>query len=200
MKRIAKMSSKLVIWLAITSLCLVGCGSEEPLPITPEHTSLASTVGSVDENEEASKDQDADEQETASPEKVIDYDVQTKLSEAEKRAAVLEKKLKDDSSLTQADMNDLAYEVYMVWDDTLNELWQALKESLDEETFDSLLEEQRAWITEKEREVKQAGEDAGGGSLAILVSNQRAAKLTKERVYKLAIHLGYVGISPESDN
>ena len=57
--------------------------------------------------------------------------------------------------------------------------------------MDSLLQEQRAWITEKEAEVKEAGEAVGGGSMAPLVANQRAAQITRKRVYELASYLGF---------
>lgn len=79
------------------------------------------------------------------------------------------------------------------WDDTLNELWKALKDSLDENTMENLLEEQRGWIAEKEAEIKQAGE--GGGSLAALLSSQKAEDMTRVRVYELAGYLGYEGTS-----
>jgi len=122
-------------------------------------------------------------------------DVQHILEEAESAASALQKKLQEDPSLTQADMNTLSAEIYQVWDGVLNDLWKKLKVTLDEKTWNSLLEEQRTWITEKEAEVKQAGEEVGGGSLAPLVANQRAAKLTRERVYELASHLGFEGDS-----
>ena len=103
-----------------------------------------------------------------------------------------EKKLLEDASLTQMDMNTLASEMYQVWDDLLNELWGILKETLDEDVMEDLLQEQRAWITNKEAEVKQAGDAVSGGSMAPLVANQKAAEITKERVYELAAYLGYV--------
>ena len=86
-------------------------------------------------------------------------------------------------------MNMLSYEIYQIWDDVLNELWNTLKLTLDQEKMDNLLEEQRAWIVTKEEEVKQAAEAVSGGSLAPLVSNQKAAELTRTRVYELASYL-----------
>ena len=99
----------------------------------------------------------------------------------------------EDPSLNQADMNTLSGEIYQVWDGVLNELWKNVKSTLDEEKWNNLLEEQRTWIAEKEAEVKQAGEEVGGGSLAPLVANQRAAKLTRLRVYELTSYLGFEG-------
>ena len=108
--------------------------------------------------------------------------------QTEEKAAALEEKLYQDSSLTQADMNDISYEIYTLWDNTLNTVWSALKESLDEAAMKQLLEEQRRWITDKEAAVKETGESVGGGSLATLVCNQKAAELTQERVYELAAY------------
>lgn len=190
---------KLVILMTAVVLCLAGCAAEEPVS--------ANDVEAVEEMESESQTQENPTEQTEALDKEqepagwdeqisfvqTDFKVQEMLEEAEKEAEALEKKLQEDPSLTQADMNELSSEIYMVWDDALNELWKALKDSLDEATMESLLEEQRAWITEKEAEVKQAGEEVGGGSLAPLVANQRAADLTRVRVYELAGYLGYEG-------
>lgn len=122
-----------------------------------------------------------------------DYDVQKALEEAEKEASVFNEKLTEDSSLTQADMNELSIELYQVWDGILNEIWANLKATLDEETMESLHQEQQAWIAEKEAEVKQAGEAFAGGSMVPLAANQKAAELTRTRVYELASYLGFEG-------
>ncbi|MBQ7050453.1 MAG: DUF1311 domain-containing protein, partial [Firmicutes bacterium] len=71
------------------------------------------------------------------------------------------------------------------------DLWKNLKETLDEETMDDLLQEQRTWIKGKEAEVQKAREEVGGGSLAPLVANQKAVELTRTRVYELASYFGY---------
>ena len=115
------------------------------------------------------------------------------LTEAEEKASALQKKLTEDSSLKQSDMNVLSNDIYLIWDDLLNELWAVLKDALDEKTMNALLEEQRAWITMKEAEVIKAGEAFAGGSMAPLVSNQKGAELTRIRVYELAEYLGFEG-------
>jgi len=99
----------------------------------------------------------------------------------------------EDPTLTQADMNTISMEIYQVWDGVLNDLWKVLKSTMEEGAMEKLLQEQRLWITEKEAEVKEAGEEVGGGSMAPMVADQRAAKLTRERVYALASHLGFEG-------
>ncbi|MBQ3567767.1 MAG: DUF1311 domain-containing protein [Anaerotignum sp.] len=117
------------------------------------------------------------------------YDVQAVLDEAETAASAIEKSLMEDASLTQMDMNDLSLELYQTWDGVLNDIWSELKVTLDEETMDDLLQEQREWIAEKETAAKQAGDEFAGGSMAPLAANQKAAELTRERVYELAPYL-----------
>lgn len=170
-----KESIKITILIIMTALYLCGCGVETNG--TEEITSSQVHESAVVESESS----------LVQP----DFDVEMMLEEAEKEAAALEKKLLEDASLKQMEMNMLASEMYQVWDDLLNELWGILKETLDEDVMEDLLKEQRAWITDKEAEVKQAGAAVSGGSMAPLVSNQRAAEITKERVYELAAYLGF---------
>ena len=177
MTKMKKMNSKLAIMVAAAALCLSGCGAEPAIPT--ENSTI----------EESVSEMATVESESANVQ--IDYDVQKVLEEAEQEATALQKKLQEDPSLTQADMNMLSMEIYQVWDDVLNDLWKNLKVILDEDTMSDLLVEQRAWIAEKEAEVKQAGEEVGGGSLAPLVANQKAAELTRTRVYELASYLGF---------
>jgi len=87
--------------------------------------------------------------------------------------------------LNQAEMNEFAKELYDTWDHALNTLWKELKETLPEDEFAKLLEEQRAWITEKERAVEEAGKEYEGGSIYPLIVNMKAAEITEERVYEL---------------
>ena len=117
------------------------------------------------------------------------YDLEGKLKKAEGDSAVLENKLATDSSLKQMDMNQIANEIYVIWDELLNDMWEEIKSTLDEEVFNTLLAEQREWITDKEEQVKQAREAYGTGSLAPFAGARKAAELTKARVYELAEYL-----------
>ena len=103
----------------------------------------------------------------------------------EEYAAELETEIKEDTSLTQGDLNAKSQELYELWDGRLNELWGILKELLPEEDMEALRAEEVEWIAWKEAQAAQAGEEFGGGSLAIIVQSQRAAELTRERVYQL---------------
>ena len=200
-----KASIKFTILIMTTALYLCGCGAEtketeeslkSTVVVETTETTLQETSEQAQETSELKQETSGQEQESAVVESESsfvqpDFDVEMMLEEAEKDAAALEKKLLEDASLKQMDMNMLAAEMYQVWDDLLNELWGILKETLDEDVMEDLLKEQRAWITDKEAEVKQAGAAVSGGSMAPLVSNQRAAEITKERVYELAAYLGF---------
>ncbi len=106
-----------------------------------------------------------------------------------KQTSKLEAELETDSSLTQADLNRKSQEVYELWDSALNQLWDVLKQSKDSKEMEKLTSEQRAWIKEKEAAAKDAGAPYEGGSMQSMVISQKAAELTKERVYQLLEYL-----------
>ena len=180
MKR--NINGKLIAMLMVASLCLSGCGEMK--------TEQKETIESSESVEKVTTE-GSETTETITTESTaqIEVDVDGMLEAAEQEAAVMEKKLTGDASLKQSDMNNLSYEIYMVWDDLVNELWGILKENLDQETMDKLLQEQRAWIADKEAAVKEAGAEFAGGSMAPLAANQKAAELTKARVHVLAEYL-----------
>ena len=188
--------------MLIMSMFLFGCGSSEeettannePVKDLVIETQEEETE-EVEEQETEVKEQGEDTTEEKIEEKkkqksVDKAAVEKLLADAEKEAAALEKKLAEDASLSQADMNELSNEIYVVWDEALNELWGILKDTQDENTMNDLLKEQREWIDMKEAEVKKTGEEFAGGSMQALVINQKDAELTKVRVYELADYLG----------
>ena len=180
MKRKIKIGNKIAIMVITVALCLSGCAEKEV--VQKEETAIQESMP------EAVIVESTMQLGTESSDIQKEFEVQKVLEDAESEASALQQKLQEDASLTQNDMNILSYEIYQVWDDVLNELWEQLKSTLDQETMDSLLEEQRAWIKDKEEEVKKATEAFSGGSIAPLVANQRAAELTRTRVYELATY------------
>lgn len=109
-----------------------------------------------------------------------------RLAEAEALHAKLQDRIINDASLSQADMNDLAGQQYTLWDTLLNELWAELTHTLPQVQMQQLLQEERAWIRWKEHSLALVSDYYGGGSLSILATDLRAAKLTQDRVYELA--------------
>lgn len=106
------------------------------------------------------------------------------MASVEEQAAAVEDFLTHDA-MTQAEMNLKSHELYQIWDDALNYLWGELKHNLPEDEFAVLLEEQRAWIAEKEAAVEEAGREYEGGTIYSLIVNSTAAEITEERVYEL---------------
>jgi len=106
------------------------------------------------------------------------------LASVEARSEAIKKSLSEDA-LTQHDMNMKSEELYILWDDALNDLWGELKKAMPEGEFDALTEEQLAWIEEKEAAVREAGAEFEGGSIYPLIVNGEASRITEERVYEL---------------
>jgi len=86
-------------------------------------------------------------------------------------------------------MNITSGELYTVWDEAINSVWQILRETLPEGEFGDLLDRQLEWIDWKEDEIQYAAAEYDGGSMAALAANQKATELTRERVYELAKYL-----------
>lgn len=114
----------------------------------------------------------------------IKESLETRVALTEELALEIENSLTNDD-LTQTEYNLKTKDLYDMWDSDLNAIWNDLKDVLDAEMFEELLSEQREWITWKEAEVKKAGADYEGGSMQPMVMNQKAAELTKTRVYEL---------------
>ncbi len=118
----------------------------------------------------------------------VDIDIDTELSKVEAEVAQLEEKLEKEA-FTQIDMNEISYEIYKVWDDELNSVWKKLEKVLTEDEIARLSVEQKQWIEDKEKAVEEAGAEYEGGSLRPCIENDKAAELTKKRVYELAEYL-----------
>lgn len=99
-----------------------------------------------------------------------------------------EEKLEKEAQTT-LDMALYSGKMYEVSDDCLNYLWNLIRYNVPEERYTELLNEQRAWIQEKEEKGKEAADAYEGGSLAGVNANEVLAKLTMERCAKLVEYL-----------
>ena len=115
----------------------------------------------------------------------IGESIRHRLTYMEEQSDALEREIQENASLTQADLNVKSQELYDMWDSMLNEVWETLKQTQDAETMEKLNVQEREWIAWKERQIREAGEEFEGGSLQPMVCAQRAAELTRERVYEL---------------
>ena len=165
---------KLVLMLVLgIAIFVAGCGNEDT-----KSTHESQTM----EDTNITRDTEAESQTEAEQNDISSYD--DYMTSIMKQSDIIKASLEQDT-LTQMDMNLKSQELYELWDDALNYLWGELKDSLPEEEFSKLLDNQRIWIAEKEKSVEEAGKEVEGGSLYSLVVNMEAAKITEERVYEL---------------
>lgn len=89
---------------------------------------------------------------------------------------------------TQLEMNTCAEQLYTNSDECLNSIWNVVKYNVDEDEFQEILEEQRAWIVDKEAEANEVyTEDSG--SLGPTDYYLKLAELTMDRCEELVEYL-----------
>lgn len=117
-------------------------------------------------------------------EKSLSERIAAEISYSEERDEELQAELQ--AAATQTDMNLAGAEILKNWDDTLNTVWGMLMSELGEADKEALRKEEREWIADKDAQVLAAGKGNEGGSMQPLIEAQKAAELTKDRVYELA--------------
>ena len=90
----------------------------------------------------------------------------------------------ENNELTEYYTEKIQIEIYQLWDDELNHLWEYLKETVDEQTMQKLLLEQREWIEKKEQTI-QTLQNNDGESLTYPYQ----AEITRKRVYELTEYI-----------
>lgn len=109
------------------------------------------------------------------------------VAKVEEKSERLRQNLSD--TATQSEMNEYSGQYYKLWDDELNRLWKVLKNELNDEMMNSVLEEQKQWIKEKEATVSEVKELVSGGSAETMNANMTGGELTRSRVYELLEYL-----------
>lgn len=107
-----------------------------------------------------------------------------KFPDIEKQSDELKNSI-DNDDMSQTDYNLKTGELYELWDNALNELWGILNNTLSSDELAKITEEQQTWISDKEKQVKDAGAEAEGGSMQPMLENMKAADLTEGRVREL---------------
>lgn len=104
------------------------------------------------------------------------------------RLTMLEQKEQEleDSAKDQVSMNRTSGEIYEMWDEELNYVYQQLKKTLTEEEFQLLKEEELAWIEYRDQLADDAAREWAGGSGMPMAVNTALSEATKARVYELA--------------
>jgi uncharacterized protein YecT (DUF1311 family) len=82
-------------------------------------------------------------------------------------------------------LKDVAHKQYEAWDDLLNEIYGVLEKQLSAEEMSQLREEQRDWITHRDKTAKEASLEYEGGTMEQLEYVTVLANETKERCYEL---------------
>ena len=89
---------------------------------------------------------------TAKQEQPTGYDVNGKVEAAKQESEKLTKQLTEEA-VTQADMNQISYQISTLWNETLDYVWLALEDYVDEATWETLSKEQQEWTEKKLEEV-----------------------------------------------
>jgi uncharacterized protein YecT (DUF1311 family)/predicted small lipoprotein YifL len=185
------MKQKITVLICMMMILIcAGCGAktETQLQSTEKKTdSTEQQADDISETEEETPDDDLYEGEYQTSADNGSESIQDELARIESESADYENA--DWGSMGQQDMNQLTAEWYKLWDDELNSLWSRLKDTLDDETMTSVLQEQREWLTRKDENIKGAGAAAYGGSLQPQLENSVAEEMTRARAYILAGYL-----------
>lgn len=118
---------------------------------------------------------------------LIDYENEGNEAEIFNAVEDMSRKLEEElenNELTEYDTEQIQIEIYQLWDDELNYLWKYLKETVDEQTMQKLLLEQREWIEKKEQTI-QTLQNNDGESLTYSYQ----AEITRKRVYELTEYI-----------
>ena len=86
------------------------------------------------------------------------------------------------SAMTTAEMVDITSAQAEAVDGMLNEIWILVKYNTDEDTFNNALEEQRAWLSDRDKKLEELPDD---GTLAPVDYNGLYAELTLDRCEEL---------------
>ena len=194
MKRILTV---IMVLLLAVGLCACGKTEKNEASEKPENEITADAEENTETTPEVTSDSDADKnpasgESTDSGTGAVNISevrsrVDEELKHVEEQEAILEENLQNITS--QMEMNQIAYEIYQLWDDELNAVWKTLKEVLDSEKMEELTVEQREWITYKENEIKAAGAEFEGGTMRSAIENSEGTDLTKKRIYELVEYL-----------
>lgn len=122
---------------------------------------------------------------TIAAENETKYDVYAKIAAAKSEAEAIEKKLTEDETLTQTEMNQLATELYTIWDNTMNDMYNVLKDTVSKNVKESFVAYQESWVEEREMEIKKIQIEYKNGSMATMAAMMKAAEMTEERVNSL---------------
>ncbi|MGF2616420.1 DUF1311 domain-containing protein [Rossellomorea vietnamensis] len=151
-------------------------GASESTPDSDEEKEQTEQSNTSDESSSKGTEQATDENETAEKTKTEYLEKLSKMEEEDRYAEA-----KD----TMVEMEEQEQERFKKWDNEMNEIYGVLQEQLSQEEMDSLREEQREWVDQRDVKAKEASLKYEGGSTETLEYIATQATLTRERAYVL---------------
>ncbi len=196
MKKKKLLTVTLISVMSIAAAMMMGCGDNKSSSQADNNQASSSISSDAGKNASTKTDNlksSTDKQNNTLLEKTTadtlptkaGIDIQSELAQIDAQASAIDTRLQNEN-LTQNQMNQLTAQVYKLWDDKLNSMWSYLSDTLDNSTMKTLKEEERNWLKKKDSLVKEAGQEAAGGSMQAMLENTKAAELTRDRVYELA--------------
>lgn len=163
--------------LAIISLTACGPAADDKVTTTVETTTVPETT-------KVPETTTVPESTTIDKENPTGGDVACILESTEQQVSELKRELVEDA-VTQADMNQISYQICELWNEALDFVWLELEKHVDEATWEKLSKEQQEWTENKIKNVELAGAQYEGGSMQVMAECVLDAELTEERVYEL---------------
>lgn len=92
----------------------------------------------------------------------------------------------EEGGLSQVEINQTMAEIYQIWDDELNWIWDEMEARVDMKTMNNLRIEQREWVEQRTQAMEKAGTEAKDELTVPYLECDEGIKRTKERVNELA--------------
>ena len=200
------MKKKYLMITMAMALVLAGCSAQKDTGDTSRkkadvtQSEHASTDAEQENSDTQKNDADSENEEIELTDPFTDYtdQIQTSVDKFVSKSDSLQEELEKmenlaeqyealtEHDLAQSEIAQLSQWTYKVWDTELNSLWSRMSDELDADVKESILEQQRNWISLKEKVVEESISDYKEGSMYPMLYNEQMADVTRTRVYQLA--------------
>lgn len=187
----SKFIRKIICVVGLSVFLLVGCsggnndkeqqGNKDKEIATEKDNQTSNDDNTFKENDATIKD----ETEQKDEEKNITLNKQEYLDKMNVLDEELNVKLKDKLAGTTIEMREAASEIYIAWDEMLNEVYSEIISTLSEEEKDKLISEEEVWMGERDKKADDAAKEVEGGTMEPLARTFSLGASTKERCYEL---------------
>ncbi len=187
----SKFIRKILCVVGMSVFLLVGCsnvntdkevqGNKDKEIATEKGNETINEDNTSKENETTIKDETKEKDE----DKTITLNKQEYLDKMNTLDEKLKVKLKDKLAGSTLEMREAESEIYIAWDEMLNEVYSEIISTLSEEEKDKLILEEKNWIEERDKKADDAAKEVEGGTMEPLVRTSSLEVSTKERCYEL---------------